>query len=183
MLAFGQQMEEFHDFTTACISTLIVISKGSSDIYQKQFQIDPLVSSVWHWLLVCIMTMVLLHLVFCILVESFAEAQAAALAEKVVSDVSPPTLLEQIIETKKYVVACVTGHWRHVPAQSISETKPTVFSKKDFFRRVEPNQDPRAFPLHGAVRTGRTRTLHPSSIITRDFSSTESMNLSMEEAL
>jgi hypothetical protein len=103
MLAFGQQMEEFHDFTTACISTLIVIFKGGSEIYQKQFQIDPFLSSVWHWLLVGLMTMVLLHLVFCILVESYAEAQAVAMAAKACSGIRPPTLFEQSIETMKTV--------------------------------------------------------------------------------
>jgi hypothetical protein len=166
MLAFGQQMEEFHDFTTACVSTLIVISKGSSDIYQRQFAIDPFLSSVWHWLLVCVMTMVLLHLIFCILVESYAEAQASVLAQRVMANENIPTLFEQGLDTTKFVVQRMRT--RRFGQKKVREVPPlpTLQESGDIV------------PVQLSPTKGTTRTrVPPSSNNTRDFTLTNSFEI------
>lgn len=91
MLAFGQQMTEFHTFMDAIVSTLIVVTTGEADIYNKQFLISPGLASVWHWLLICVMWVVCLNLILCILVDAYAEAQAGV-AE---AEASIPSLLDQ----------------------------------------------------------------------------------------
>mmetsp|Transcript_56874 Transcript_56874/g.106822 ORF Transcript_56874/g.106822 Transcript_56874/m.106822 type:complete len:727 (-) Transcript_56874:173-2353(-) len=98
MLAFGQQLEEFHDFTTAVVTTLVAFTT-ESEVYGKQFAINPLTASVWHWLLVCIMSVICLHLVLCILVESYGEA-----AQYADDDKSNLSLFEQGVDTAKYLV-------------------------------------------------------------------------------
>ena len=77
MMSFGQQMEEFHDIQTAFISTLIVITTGEASIYEKQYLIDPLFASIWHWLLIAVMWVVCLNLVLCILVDAYTEAMTS----------------------------------------------------------------------------------------------------------
>ena len=100
MLAFGLQMEEFHTFSNSVVTTLIVLTTGSEVIYKIQFSIDPLLASVWHWLVVGIMYVVCLNLVLCILVDAYAESQAQrAEMEK---DMKMPTLYEQCVDTALY---------------------------------------------------------------------------------
>jgi hypothetical protein len=102
MLAFGQQMEAFHDFTTSVVTTLIVMtsSTGGVEIYGKQFEIDPVTASVWYWLMICVMSVVCLNLILCILVESYGEAQA----EKSGKEGKLPTLSEQAKDTFGYLL-------------------------------------------------------------------------------
>ena len=76
MLAFGQQMDEFHTFPNAFLTTLIVMTTGSEETYELQRDIDPFIASVWHWLLVCIMYVVCLNLLLCILVDAYGESRA-----------------------------------------------------------------------------------------------------------
>jgi hypothetical protein len=102
MLAFGQQMEQFHTFADAFVTTLIVMTTGSESIYEVQLEIDPLLASLWHWLLVCIMYVVCLNLLLCILVDAYGEskAQRAEMDE----DFVIPTLYEQSLDTFFYCV-------------------------------------------------------------------------------
>ena len=102
MLAFGLQMEEFHTFSDSVVTTLIVLSTGSEEIYGVQFSIDPLLASLWHWLVVSIMYVVCLNLVLCILVDAYAESQAQrAEMEK---EMHMPTLYEQCIDAALYCI-------------------------------------------------------------------------------
>ena len=101
MLAFGTHMEEFHSFGEAFVTTLVVIATVTEDIYEMQFEIDPVVASIWHWLLVCIMYVVCLNLVLCILVDAYAQTQADRIqAEE--EDMLLPSLLEQCADTAFY---------------------------------------------------------------------------------
>ena len=100
MLAFGLQMEEFHTFSDAVVTTLIVLSTGSEGIYQVQFSIDPLLASLWHWLVVGIMYVVCLNLVLCILVDAYAESQAQR--SEMEKEMHMPTLYEQCADTALY---------------------------------------------------------------------------------
>ena len=98
MLAFGQQLEEFHDFTTALVTTLVATTTAS-DVYAKQFAIDPLTASVWYWLLFGIMSVICLHLVLCILVESYGTA-----AQFASEDEYNLSIFEQGVDTARYLV-------------------------------------------------------------------------------
>jgi hypothetical protein len=100
MLAFGQQMEEFHTFTDAFISTLIVMTSGSEDIYRVQLEIDQLLASLWHWLLVGIMYVVCLNLLLCILVDAYGESRAQR--AEMDRDHILPTLYEQSVDAAWY---------------------------------------------------------------------------------
>ena len=100
MLAFGLQMEEFHTFSDAVVTTLIVLSTGSEGIYKVQFSIDPLLASLWHWLVVGIMYVVCLNLVLCILVDAYAESQAQR--SEMEKEMHMPTLYEQCADTALY---------------------------------------------------------------------------------
>jgi hypothetical protein len=100
MLAFGQQMEEFHTFSNSFLTTLIVMTTGSEEVYENQLEIDQLLASLWHWLLVCIMYVVCLNLLLCILVDAYGESRAQ-LAETV-KDMVVPTLYEQSVDTALY---------------------------------------------------------------------------------
>jgi len=97
MLAFGQQMEQFHTFGDAFVTTLIVMTTGSESIYEFQLEIDPLLASLWHWLLVCIMYVVCLNLLLCILVDAYGESRAQR--AEMDKDVAMPTLYEQSLDT------------------------------------------------------------------------------------
>jgi hypothetical protein len=99
MLAFGQQMEEFHDGVSAFITTLLIMTKGDADVYQRQYEIDPVFSSIWHWLLVCIMYLVCLNLILCILVDAYGEAHSA---HENADRLTMPSLMEQSWDTFSY---------------------------------------------------------------------------------
>ena len=100
MLAFGTHMEEFHSFSDAFVTTLIIIATGTEDIYELQFEIDPALASMWHWLLVCIMYVVCLNLVLCILVDAYAQTQLDR--DEAEKDSLLPTLSEQCSDTAYY---------------------------------------------------------------------------------
>ena len=102
MLAFGQQMKEFHTFADSFVTTLIVMATGTEEIYEAQFAIDPMLASLWHWLLVCIMYVVCLNLVLCILVDAYGESQAQR--DEMDKDMHMPTLYEQCVDTALYCV-------------------------------------------------------------------------------
>ena len=108
MLAFGQQMEQFHTFANSFVTTLIVISTGTEDIYEDQLEIDPLLASIWHWLLVCIMYVVCLNLVLCILVDAYGESQAQR-QEREAKNEHLPTLYEQTVDTLWYCGEVIRG--------------------------------------------------------------------------
>ena len=105
MLAFGQQIEQFHTFSDAFVTTLIVMTSGSESIYEVQLEIDPLLASVWHWLLVCIMYVVCLNLLLCILVDAYGESRAQR--AEMDKDHILPTLYEQSLDTAFYCVASI----------------------------------------------------------------------------
>mmetsp|Transcript_28856 Transcript_28856/g.48749 ORF Transcript_28856/g.48749 Transcript_28856/m.48749 type:complete len:683 (+) Transcript_28856:288-2336(+) len=126
MLAFGQQLEEFHDFTTAFVTTLVATTTAS-DVYAKQFAIDPLTASVWYWLLVCIMSVICLHLVLCILVESYGEA-----AQYADDDESSLSLFEQGVDTAKYLVE----RYR----QAYQKVEKVLFHRPNITASVAPEQ-------------------------------------------
>jgi hypothetical protein len=113
MLAFGTQMEQFHTFPDAFVTTLIVMTSGTESIYEVQFEIDPVLASLWHWLLVVIMYVVCLNLLLCILVDAYGESQAqlkqAQLAETN-KDYIPPTLSEQSLDMAFYCVELMKSH-------------------------------------------------------------------------
>jgi hypothetical protein len=117
MLSFGQQMEEFHTFSNAFLTTLLVTTTGSEEVYENQLEIDPILASVWHWLLVCIMYVVCLNLLLCILVDAYGESRAK-LAETV-KDMVVPTLYEQSMDTALYYSQTV---------RSYMEKKLNIFS-------------------------------------------------------
>merc|ERR1719498_156289 len=48
MLGFGQQMEEYHTFSNALVTTLIVVATGTEEIHEVQYSIDPLLASLWY---------------------------------------------------------------------------------------------------------------------------------------
>ena len=112
MLAFGQQMDEFHTFPNAFLSTLIVMTTGSEEIYELQRDIDPFIASVWHWLLVGIMYVVCLNLLLCILVDAYGEsrAQHAELNKNIVL----PSLYEQTVDTAMYCTTSVRKRFMDV---------------------------------------------------------------------
>lgn len=101
MLAFGQQMAEFHTFQDSIVSTLVVITTGEADIYNRQYLISPAVASIWHWLLICVMWVVCLNLILCILVDAYSEAQTTASDSEEVT----PSLIEQAKETGLFYLA------------------------------------------------------------------------------
>ncbi|KAJ8613242.1 hypothetical protein CTAYLR_004539 [Chrysophaeum taylorii] len=45
MLAFGQQLHEFHTYSNSIVSTLIVITTGDADLYEKQHIVDPFLAN------------------------------------------------------------------------------------------------------------------------------------------
>ena len=100
MLAFGTHMEEFHSFSDAFVTTLVIIATGTEDVYEAQFEIDPALASTWHWLLVCIMYVVCLNLVLCILVDAYAQTQVDR--DEAEKDSHMPTLPEQCSDTAYY---------------------------------------------------------------------------------
>jgi hypothetical protein len=137
MLAFGQQMDEFHTFPNAFLTTLIVMTTGSEETYELQRDIDPFIASVWHWLLVCIMYVVCLNLLLCILVDAYGEARAqhAELNKNIVL----PTLYEQTLDTAMYCSTSIRN--RFMDAFKSEKTPPTNDGK---CRRssVAPTEEP-----------------------------------------
>jgi len=117
MLAFGQQMEEFHTFSDAFLSTLIVMTAGTEDIYRDQLQIDKLLASLWHWLLVGIMYVVCLNLLLCILVDAYGESRAQR--AEMDKDHILPTLYEQGVDVAQYC------------AESLRNKVMSVFEKQE----------------------------------------------------
>jgi len=75
LLAYGPELEEFHTYPEAIITTLVVMSTGDDTVYNKMFEVDPILSSFWHWLLITIVWLVGLKIILCILVDAYAEAQ------------------------------------------------------------------------------------------------------------
>jgi hypothetical protein len=97
LIGFGQKMEEFHDMYNAVISTLIVVTTGSSDVYVEQYKISPFIATIWYWLLIILMYLVCLRLILCILMDAYGEASE----DEMVDDTS---LFEQGLDTLTYLV-------------------------------------------------------------------------------
>ena len=133
MLAFGQQMEEFHTFSDAFLSTLIVMTSGSEDIYQIQLEIDQLLASLWHWLLVGIMYVVCLNLLLCILVDAYGESRAQR--AELDKDHILPTLYEQSVDTAWY---CMDSIKNRIMSLTQDEDERKTIPKQVF---VAPPQD------------------------------------------
>lgn len=100
MLAFGQKVTAFHDMSSAIIQTLILMSSGDPEVYTMLLELNPLIASIWYWLLICVMYLVCLNLVLCILVDAYAEANTMVLNH----DDHIPTLLEQGSDTAKHLL-------------------------------------------------------------------------------
>mmetsp|Transcript_8989 Transcript_8989/g.10793 ORF Transcript_8989/g.10793 Transcript_8989/m.10793 type:complete len:320 (-) Transcript_8989:187-1146(-) len=124
MLAFGQQMIEFHDMISAIISTLTIMTTGDSAIYERQFELNPFIATVWYWTLVCIMYLVCLNLVLCILVDAYGEANAALSND----NEHIPTLYEQGRDTLMYFL-------------NYNQLKQHVMNIKDGFKNNNSNND------------------------------------------
>lgn len=73
MLAFGQQLVEFHTFSSSVVATLIIISTGDADLYQRQRLVDPFLANLWHWILIMVLNVVCLNLLLAVLVQSYSE--------------------------------------------------------------------------------------------------------------
>ena len=99
MLAFGHQMEEFHNFYLAVKTTLIVMTTAATEVYDKQNEVDPIVASCWHWLMITVMYVVCLNLVLCILVDAYAAGRSERDDE---DHQLYPTLYEQGADTLKF---------------------------------------------------------------------------------
>jgi hypothetical protein len=123
MLAFGQQMEEFHTFVDAFLSTLIVMTSGSEDIYRVQLEIDKTLASLWHWLLVGIMYVVCLNLLLCILVDAYGESRVQR--AELDRDHILPTLYEQGVDAAYYCVESV----RDQVMDALKKPDPSVEKK------------------------------------------------------
>ena len=134
MLAFGQQMEEFHTFTDAFLSTLIVMTSGSEDIYQDQLEIDKLLASLWHWLLVGIMYVVCLNLLLCILVDAYGESRAQR--AEMDKDHILPTLYEQTVDAAWYCGESMREQVMSSFRESGSDSKRIAMPKQ-----IAPPQD------------------------------------------
>merc|ERR1712118_444209 len=104
MLAFGQQMEEFHSFPLSVISTMIVMTTGSAHYYPTQYEIDPVFACLWHWMLMTTMWVVCLNIILCILVDSYAEAKAKMLEEEDAYEGAMPSLVDQSLVTATSVI-------------------------------------------------------------------------------
>jgi hypothetical protein len=158
MLAFGQQMEQFHTFANSFVTTLIVMTTGSESIYEVQLEIDPLLASLWHWLLVCIMYVVCLNLLLCILVDAYGESRAQR--AKMNKDIVIPTLYEQSLDTFFYCVESMKsrmvidlkkGSFYNLrtsvaPAQSTTYAAKSVFVRQKS-RKINLAQDDTTSPL------------------------------------
>jgi hypothetical protein len=123
MIAFGLQMVEFRDFMSSLVTTVIVSATGSEDIYKKQYLINPLIASVWHWSLICVMYVVCLNLILCILVDAYTGTVAA----RSKSDGPVPTLWEQSVDTAKHLLLTLIAACKQVPNESV---KYAVFSAR-----------------------------------------------------
>jgi len=140
MLSFGQQMEEFHTFSNAFLTTLLVTTTGSEEVYENQLEIDPLLASVWHWLLVCIMYVVCLNLLLCILVDAYGESRAR-LAESA-KDIVVPTLYEQSVDTALFYSKSfrnrfekITNKFNIISAEKKNQKSTSVVPKE----MIQPN--------------------------------------------
>jgi len=147
MLAFGQQMEEFHTFVDAFLSTLIVMTSGSEDIYRVQLEIDKLLASLWHWLLVGIMYVVCLNLLLCILVDAYGESRAQR--AELDRDHILPTLYEQGVDAAYYCVESVRDQ------------------VMDALKKPDPSAEKKAKPKQVFVAPPRDATSAAKSMLVR----------------
>jgi hypothetical protein len=108
-------MEEFHDFMSAFVTTIIVSATGSENIYEKQFLINPLIASIWHWALICVMYVVCLNLILCILVDAYAGTVMA----RSKSDGPMPSLYEQGVDTAQYLTLALYAACKQAPNESV----------------------------------------------------------------
>ena len=135
MLAFGQEMEGFHSLTESTVTTLIVMTTGTEEIYAEQHAIDPFLAALWHWLLVCIMYVVCLNLVLCILVDAYAETR---LQKEEMANGDDPSLYEQSLDTVVYCAENARSFVRNVP-RYFMEIGRCQKIKKKWKRPVEPD--------------------------------------------
>jgi hypothetical protein len=97
MLAFGQKMEGFSNIFNAVMSTLIVMTTGDTVIYAEQYDVSPIIATIWYWLLVTIMYLVCMRLILCILMDAYGEASED-------EEIDDTTLYEQGYDTITYLV-------------------------------------------------------------------------------
>jgi hypothetical protein len=138
MIAFGVQMEEFHDFVSSFMTTVIVSTTGIEDIYKKQHLINVFMASMWHWSLICVMFVVCLNLILCTLVDAYTGTVAA----RSKSDGPVPTLWGQTVDTTKHLSEYVFEVCKRVPKVGMQFTAASVRRATVSESPVAPDESP-----------------------------------------